>query len=130
MSASPLAASDAAVLPPDGLDLTLLGITRIPVEAAVVMIGATSIDTLAQVLRGLGVNDMRRTGIAPFVSSVSLGQEGYNDPSHGWYVFAFAAGTRAAMLICESTADTEAASRACEAPLARVVAAWMLNLTT
>lgn len=154
--ASPPSASDTAVLPPDSLDLTRLGTTRIPVEAAVVMIGATSIDTLAQVLRSHGVNDavfgdyalnadthmeVRATvftfttakeatdWLAPFVSSVASGQEGYYDQSNGWYAFPFASGTRAALLICQSTASTEAASRACEAPLSRVVLAWKLNLT-
>jgi hypothetical protein len=153
--ASPPSASDTAVLPPDGLDLTRLGTARIPVEAAVVMMGATSIDTLAQVLRTHGVNDVvfgdyalnadthmevRATvftfttakeatdWLGPFVSSIAAGQEGYFDQSHGWYVFPFASGTRAAMLICQSTADTEAASRACEAPLTRVVSAWKLSL--
>jgi len=156
LSAGPPAASDSAVLPPDGLDLTHLGTARISVEAAVVMIGATSIDTLAQVLRSHGVSDVvfgdyalnadthmevRATvftfttakdatdWISPFASSVSSGQEGYYDQSHGWYVFPFASGTRAALLICQSTADTEAASRACEAPLTRVSSAWKVNLT-
>jgi hypothetical protein len=153
--ASPPAASDTAVLPPDSLDLTLLGSARIPVEAAVVMIGATSIDTLAQVLRSHGVSDVvfgdyalnadthmevRATvltfttakeatdWLAPFVSSMAAGQEGYYDDTHGWYVFPFASGTRAAMIICQSTVSTEAASRACESPLTRVTAAWKVNL--
>jgi hypothetical protein len=153
--ASPPAASDIAVLPPDDLDLTRLGTARIPVEAAVVMVGATSIDTLAQVLRSHGVNDVvfgeyalnadtrmevRATvftfssakdandWLAPFASSIATGEDGYYDQAHGWYLFPFASGSRAAMLICQSTAETEAASRACEAPLTRVVAAWKLNL--
>ena len=156
LHASPPAASDTAVLPPDGLDMTRLGTARIPVEAAVVMIGATSIDTLAQVLRSHGVNyvvfgdyalnadtrmEVRATvftfttakeatdWLGPFVSSIAPGQEGYYDDAHGWYVFPFASGTRAAILICHSTSDTEAASRACEAPLTRVVAAWKVNLS-
>lgn len=152
---SPPAASDTAVLPPDDLDLTRLGVARIPVEAAVVMIGATSIDTVAQVLRSLGVNDVvfgdyalnsdthmevRATvftfatakdatdWLAPFTSSVATGQDGYYDQSLGRYFFPFVSGSRAAMLICQSTADTEAASRACEAPLTRVVASWKISL--
>jgi hypothetical protein len=154
--ASPPAASDTAVLPPESLDLTLLGSARIPVEAAVVMIGATSIDTLAQVLRSHGVSDVvfgdyalnadthmevrasvlnfttakeATDWLAPFVSSMAAGQEGYYDDAHGWYVFPFVSGTRAAMIICQSTAGTEAASRACESPLTRVTAAWKVNLT-
>lgn len=154
--ASPLSASDAAVLPPDSLDLTRLGTARIPVEAAVVMIGASSIDTLAQALRSHGVADVvfgdyalnsdthmevRATvftfatakeatdWISPFSSSITAGQAGYYDQTQGDYVFPFTVGTRVAMLICQSTAATEAASRACEVPLSRVVTAWRLNLT-
>jgi hypothetical protein len=155
LQASPPTASDTAVLPPDGLDVTRLGTARIPVEAAVVMIGATSIDTLAQVLRSHGVTDVvfgdyvlnadthmevrasvytfptakeATDWVDPLVSSVAAGQEGYYDQSHGWYIFPFASGTRAAILMCQSTADTEAASRACEAPLTQVVAAWKVSL--
>ena len=156
VKASPPPASDTAVLPPDGLDITRLGTARIPVEAEVVMIGATSVDTLAMVLRSHGVNDVvfgdyalnadthmevRATvltfttakdatdWLAPFATSSAGGQDGYFDQSHGWYVFPFVSGTRAAMLICQSTADTEAASRACEAPMTRVVSAWKVKLT-
>jgi hypothetical protein len=43
-------------------------------------------------------------------------------------MFPFAAGEKGAMLICQSTSNTEAASRACEAPLSRVTAAWKLSL--
>jgi hypothetical protein len=152
--ASPLPASDNAVLPPDSLDLTLLGNARISVEAAIVMIGATSIDTLAQALRDHGVTDVvfgdyalnsdthmevRATvfnfatpkdatdWLSPFAGAVPTGQEGFYDSSHGWYMFPFTSGSRAAILMCQSTADTEAASRACEGPLSRVVSAWKLK---
>jgi hypothetical protein len=155
MRASPPPASDTASLPPDSLDLTLLGTARISVEAAVVMVGGMSIDLLAQALRDHGVTDVvfgdyalnsdthmevRATvftfmtakeatdWLDPFAGSIQPGQEGFFDQSHGWYVFPFASGPRAAMLICQSTADTEAASRACEAPLSRVVSAWKVSL--
>jgi len=153
--ATPPAASDLAVLPPDSLDLTRLGVARIPVEAAVVMIGVTAIDTLALTLRASGVNDVvfgdyalnsdthmevRATvftfatakGASDFVGlfagSMAPGQAGYYDQAQGWYLFPFASGARVALLMCQSTAATEAASRACEAPLTRVVAAWRLTL--
>ena len=156
VQATPPSASDLAVLPPDSLDLTRLGSARIPVEAAVVMIGATTIDTLAQTLRDSGVNDVdfgdyalnsdthmevratvftfasagaATSFLTPFASNVAAGQSGYYDQSQGWYLFPFASGTRVALLMCQSTATTEAASRACEAPLSRVVAAWKLVLT-
>ena len=78
------------------------------------MIGATSIDTLAQVLRDHGVNDVvfadyalnsdthmevRATvftfttakdatdWLGPFASAVPAGQDGFYDQSHGWYMF-------------------------------------------
>jgi hypothetical protein len=153
--ASPLPASDTAVLPPDSVDMTLLGNARISVEAATVMVGATSIDTLAQALRDHGVTDVvfgdyvlnsdthmevRATvfnfvtakdatdWLSPFASAVPTGQEGFYDSAHGWYMFPFISGARAAILMCQSTADTEAASRACEGPLSRVVSAWKLKL--
>ena len=155
VQATPPSASDLAVLPPQSLDLTQLGVARIPVEAAVVMIGVTTIDTLAQSLRDSGVNDVvfgdyalnsdthmevRATVftfattngasdfLSPFAGSLVAGQLGYYDQSQGWYLFPFASGARVALLMCESTAATEAASRACEAPLSRVVAAWKLTL--
>jgi hypothetical protein len=155
VQATPPSASDLATLPPDSLDLTRLGAARIPVEAAVVMIGATTIDTLAQTLRDSGVNDVdfgeyalnadthmevqatvftfataagATSFVSPFASSMAAGQSGYYDQAQGWYMFAFASGTRAALLMCQSTAPTEAASRACEGPLSRVVAAWKLVL--
>jgi len=153
--ASPLPASDIAVLPPDSLDMTLLGNARISVEAAMVMLGATSIDTLAQALRDHGVTDVvfgdyalnsdthmevRATvlnfatakeatdWLGPFASAVPTGQEGFYDASHGWYMFPFTSGGRAAILMCQSTSATEAASRACEGPLSHVVSAWKLKL--
>jgi hypothetical protein len=155
LRASPLPASDTAVLPPDSLDMTLLGTARIAVEAAIVMYGATSIDTLAQALRDHGVTDVvfgdyalnsdthmevRATvlnfasakdatdWLGPFAAAVPTGQEGFYDASHGWYMFPFTSGVRAAILMCQSTAETESASRACEGPLSRIVSAWKLKL--
>jgi hypothetical protein len=152
---SPLPASEAAALPPADRDITLLGTARISVEAALVMIGATSIAALAQTLRSLGVNDVVfgdyalnkdtrmevRAGVFTFLTSKDandwaallrgsspVDQPGFYDPSHEWYTFSFAAGSKGAVLICRSTAATEAASRACEAPLSQVIAGWKLSL--
>jgi len=158
LRANPLSASDAAVLPAANLDITQLGAAKISVEAAMVMIDAPSIDTLAQTLRSLGVNDVVfgdyaldsdthmevRASVFTFTAAKdatdwlnlvrgsfavdSSGIAAFYDPAHGQYMFLFAAGTKGALLICRSTAGTEAASRACEAPLSRVVTAWKLNL--
>jgi hypothetical protein len=155
---SPAAASDTAVLPPADLDITLLGQTRISVESAMVMIQAPAPDTIATTLRGLGVSDVVfgdyalnsdthmevRASVFGFSTSKNaidwlnllrgtypLDQTGvasFYDDAHGVYMFLFAAGTRGALLICRSTAASEAAARACEAPLSRVIAAWKISL--
>jgi hypothetical protein len=155
LHATPVATSDSAVLPPSNLDITSLATTRIPVESAVVMIDTTSVDALAQTLRGRGVSDVvfgdyalnsdthmevralvfgfatpkdASEWIAGLRGETPADQPGFFDPGHGWYMFPFAAGEKGAMLICRSTSDTEAASRACESPLSRVTAAWKLSL--
>jgi hypothetical protein len=53
----------------------------------------------------------------------------YYDAGSGQYFSLFSAGTKAALLVCRSTSDAEAASRACELPLTRVAPAWQLSLT-
>jgi hypothetical protein len=152
---TPLATSDAALLPPANLDITMLGSTTISDESAMVMIDAPSFDALAQTLRGSGVSDVvfgdyalnsdthmevraavfnfstaknAADWIAGLRGTTAADQLGLYDAAHGWYIFPFAAGTKAAMLICRSTADTEAASRACEGPLSRVTSVWKLSL--
>ena len=150
-----LSTAESAVLPPANLDITLLGTTKISVESAMVMIDSPSIDAISQTLRGSGVSDavfgdyalnsdthmeVRATvfkflttqnaidWVAGLRGSTPSDQPGFFDPAHGWYMFPFAAGTSAAMLICRSTGETEAASRACEAPLSRVTSVWKLSL--
>jgi hypothetical protein len=155
---SPLSAADATVLPAPDLDISLLGAARISVESAVVMIQAPSIDLLAQTLRGQGVNDVVfgdyalnndtrmevRASVYAFLTeqdasdwltllrgSNQIDQAGiaaFYDAEHGEYRFLFASGTKGALLICRSTADQEAASRSCEAPVSRVIDAWKLTL--
>lgn len=156
--ASPVPASDAAVLPPANLDITLLGTARISVETAMVMIDAPSIDELAQTLRGLGVSDLVfgdyvlnsdthmevRASVFNFLTAKDAtdwldllrsgnpvdqtGITSFYDATHGKYMFLFVSGTRGALMICRSTAESESASRACEAPLSRVAAVWHLSL--
>lgn len=151
-------ASDSAVLPPANLDITQVGQTRISVEASMVMINVAAPDTIALTLRGLGVNDVVfgdyalnsdtrmevRATVFTFSSAKNasdwlnllrgtypLDQSGiasFYDDSRGIYMFLFAEGTRGALLICRSTASGEAASRACEAPLSRVIATWKIAL--
>jgi hypothetical protein len=151
-------ASDSALLPPANLDITELGQTRISVEASMVMIDAPAPDTIAMTLRGMGVSDVvygdyalnvdthmevRATtftfssannaidwfnllrGTAPVDSS---GISSFYDATRRIYIYVFADGTRGALLICRSSASTEAAARACEDPLSRVIAAWKISL--
>ena len=54
----------------------------------------------------------------------------FYDPGSGQYFSLFTSGSKAAIFVCRATSDVEAASRACEAPLARVGPAWMLSLST
>jgi hypothetical protein len=156
---SPLPTSDAAMLPPPGPDLTLLGSTKLPVEAFVVMSGSAAPDALAGILHAAGAdtivfgdyaldNDTRmevRAGLFNFPTSQQAGawidalrgssipdQQGiatFYDSGSGQYFSLFTAGTKAALLVCRSAALGEAASRACESPLSRVAPAWQLSLT-
>jgi hypothetical protein len=157
---SPLAASDGLLLPPLGPDLTLLGSLVLPIEAVVVMLGFESPQALANILHTSGVDSIVfgdyaldsdthmevRAGVFNFAvssdavtwvdelrGSNNFDANGiatfYNDGS-GEYFSLFTAGTKAAILVCRSTSDAEAASRACEAPLSRIGPAWLLSLTT
>jgi hypothetical protein len=56
------------------------------------------------------------------------GIAGYFDDATGQYYYLFTSGTQGAMLICRSTSDVEAASRSCEAPMARTAHSWKANL--
>ena len=157
---SSLAASDVLLLPPKGPDLTLLGSVVLPIEAVVVMLGFESPEALANILHTSGVDSIVfgdyaldtdthmevRAGVFNFTisqdavtwvdelrGSNNLDPNGiatfYNTGS-GEYFSLFTAGTKAAILVCRSTSDAEAASRACESPLARIGPAWLLSLTS
>jgi hypothetical protein len=157
--ATPASASDIALLPPAGPYLTPLGATRLPIEAAVVMVHSAAPTAMATALRDAGLttfvfgdytldNDTHmevRTGVLEFQSAkdasawvddvrgsnqlTSDGFAAYYDDLTGQYFVLFVAGTRAAVYICRSVADSEAASRSCEAPLAPVTTAWRTSLS-
>jgi hypothetical protein len=158
LHSSPLSSSDTQALPPADLDITQIGAARISVEAAMVMLGVSSIDALAQTLRAQGIDDVLfgdyalnndthmevRASLFAFLTAkdatdwlnlfrgtYAVDQDGiaaFYDQAHGRYMFLFASGLRGALIICRSTSSSEAASRACEAPLSRVIAAWKLSL--
>ncbi len=158
--ASPLPANDELLLPPKGPDLTLLGESVLPIEAVVVMLGFESPEALARILHTSGVDSIVfgdyaldvdthmevRAGVFNFTiaqdaatwvdelrATHPLDQNGiatfYNDGS-GEYFSLFSVGSKAAILVCRSTSDAEAASRACELPLSRIGPAWMLSVPT
>ncbi len=156
---SPLPASDVSLLPPLGPDITLLGSLHLPIEAVVVMLGFASPAALANILHTSGVdsivfgdyvldNDTHmevRAGLFNFTTALDAttwvdelrGSNGldpsgiatFYDAGSGQYFSLFAAGTKAAILVCRSTSEVEAASRSCESPLTRVGPAWQLSLT-
>jgi len=158
--ASPLAATDGLLLPPNGPDLTLLGSVVLPIEAVVVMLGFESPEALAKILHTSGVDSIVfgdyvldidthmevRAGVFNFTISADAvtwvdelrgsnpldanGIATFYNPGSGEYFSLFTAGTKAAILVCRSTADVEAASRACETPLSRIGPSWMLSLTS
>jgi hypothetical protein len=155
---SPLPVSDASQLPPRGPDITLLGSLNLPIEAVVVMLGFASPEALARILHTNGVdsivfgdyaldNDTHmevRAGLFNFITAqdattwidelrgtYSLDTNGiatFYDAGSGQYFSLFSSGSKAAVLVCRSTSDAEAASRACESPLTRVGPAWQLSL--
>jgi hypothetical protein len=156
--ATPQSATDNAMLPPSGPYLTLLGSTRLPIEAAVVMVHSASPGAMASGLRDAGLttfvfgdytldNDTHmevRAGVLEFQSTqaastwlddvrgtnqlTSDGFAAYYDDLTGQYFLLFLAGAKAAVYICRSVAEGESASRSCEAPIAPVGAAWKSSL--
>ncbi|HYM95941.1 MAG TPA: hypothetical protein VET26_01450 [Candidatus Sulfotelmatobacter sp.] len=158
--ASSLSSTDAALLPPAGPDMTLLGSVRLPVEAVVVMLGFASPETLAGILHSGGVDSIvfgdyaldndthmeMRAGVLDFSTtqnaddwigalrgSATVDQSGiatFYDDASGQYFSLFTSGSRGAILVCRSTSEVEAASRSCESPLSRVAPAWLLNLSS
>lgn len=156
-STSPIA--DSQSLPPAELNLTLLGTARIPVEAAVMSIPYVSQESAAQRLHNSGVDDFvfgdyaldRDTHMevqaSVFAFSTTAGAlewlnglggasaidpDGFYfkyDDASGQYFAAFTSSTKGGLLVCRSTTIGEAASRACEAPLARVLLSWKMRLS-
>jgi hypothetical protein len=157
---TPISAADDASLPPPGPDITLLGSARIPVEATADMLNVASPTDLLNIFHNLGVQEFvygdyaldrdlhmevraaefsfasstdAASWIDALVGKASLDQNGdylsYNDPT-GEYYNIFTTGTRGAILVCRSTTDLEAASRACETPLGRVLTAWKQSLAS
>jgi hypothetical protein len=154
---SPLTVN-ANQLPPPGLDVTLLGSTQLPIEAWLVMADVALPGPVATLLHGEGVDNFVfadyalnrdthmevRAALLTFASAAdandwvntfgpgTLDQNGISSgylDNVGEYHYLMATGKTGAMLVCRSTIDTEAASRACEAPMERTAISWKLSLT-
>jgi hypothetical protein len=153
-----LARGDQQLLPPPGTDITLLGIAKLPVQVAADMLDASSPENFTTGFTELGANDFvfgdyalnadlhmevraaaftfssssaATTWIDTFVGKSNLSSTGvflqYLDAIKQ-YIGIFVAGSHGAILLCKSTLDTEAASRACETPMVRVIDSWQVSL--
>jgi len=145
-------------LPPAGLDITLLGSTELPIEAWLVMADVAIPGPVATLLHGQGVDTFvfadyalnrdthmevraalltfgSATDATDWVNTFGPGTIDQNGISSGYldnvgeYHYLIATGKTGAMLVCRSTIDTEAASRACESPMERTAIAWKLGLS-
>src|SRR5579864_1806780 len=151
-------AVDATLLPPVGPDLTLLGTRQLPVEVVAQMVDDPAPTDMKAMFGTLGVSDFvygdyvlladthmevqtagftfsSSTGAVDwlngFIGKANLDTNGdyFNfDNVTGQYIGAVGVGSHGALLICRSTADFEAASRACETPISRVLGAWKTSL--
>jgi hypothetical protein len=154
----PLSPADSALLPPPGPDITLLGSVRLPVEAMAEMLNIASPTDFVGVFHSVGLTDFvfgdyaldkdlhmevraaefnfattadAASWIDSMVGKANLDKNGvfstYNANTGEYWTF-FTVNTRGAILVCRSTTDTEAASRACETPFDRVGGAWLQSL--
>ena len=153
-----LARGDQQLLPPAGTDVTLLGIAKLPVQVAADMLDAASPENFTTSFKELGASDFvfgdyalnadlhmevraavftfssssaGATWIDAFIGKTNLSASGvflqYIDAIKQ-YIGVFVAGSHGAILMCKSTLETEAASRACETPMVRVIDAWQVSL--
>jgi len=150
-------AVDQKLLPPPGLDITLLGSAQLPVEAWLVMADVGIPGPVLTLLHTEGVDDFAygdyalnndthmevRAGLLTFTTAAAAtdwvntfsttapdqsGIAGSYVENLGLYHYLFAAGTHGGMLVCSATATSEAASRACESPMLRTAIAWKVVL--
>lgn len=155
---SPPTPPDPRLLPPDGLELTRLGTDTLPVEVVPQMVGAPSPPEIAGIFKGLGASDFvfgdyalnadthmevqtaaftfssssgSTDWLNKFIGKSNLDQSGaffnYDDVT-GQYIAALGVGSTGVLMICRSAAELEAASRACESPMGRVMGSWKMAL--
>jgi hypothetical protein len=155
---TPLPSTDAELLLPLGTDVTLAGAVRLPIEAGAELLGAAAPQDVVDSFTKLGVNDFLfgdyalnadlnmevRAIVFTFSNSADAGAwidlaigrsnldasgvaEGYSAAVGEYYAFILA-GSHVGMLFCNSLDVYQAASRACETPLADLIGAWQTRL--
>jgi hypothetical protein len=158
LKAKPLATEDAALLPPAGQEMTQLGESVLDLRAYATLDTADDLTGTVATLKQQGVTRMIyatyalnadthmevRAGLLKFdtTDDAALWQAslvGTNettngpitahfDEATGQTVAVLRAGVYFGMLVCRSTAQGEASSRACDKPLQREGPAWVLAL--
>ena len=153
-----ISTQDQQLLPPVGAVITMTGVARLPVEVVAVMLQAADAPGLTSTFTDAGVKDFvygdyaldadlhmevraatfsfgsptaAMSWIDATVGKSNLDATGlfiqYSDVL-SQYFGVFVAGSHIGMMFCKSTLDTEAASRACEASMTRVVGVWQGSL--
>lgn len=156
---SPVTTDQLALLPPAGTDITMVGAAQLPIEATAGLFNAADPQGFARTFSDLGVNEFDygdyalnadlhmevQAAVFTFGSDADAGTwidevvgksnldssgvaAGYSD-AIGQYYGVFAASSHVGFVTCKSTDSTEAAARACELPLTRVITAWQTSLS-
>jgi hypothetical protein len=155
---SPLPDSDLKLLLPLGTDVTLAASVRLPIEVAAELLGASSPQDVVDSFTKLSVKDFLfadyalnadlnmevRAIVISFssptdatswidlaIGSANLDAQGvasgYATSIGEYYAFVLA-GSHVGLLFCNSLSPYEAASRACETPMGRLIGAWQTRL--
>jgi len=155
---SPLPDSDLKLLLPLGTDVTLAASVRLPIEVAAELLGASSPQDVVDAFTKLSVKDFLfgdyalnadlnmevRAIVFSFsspsdatgwidlaIGSANLDAQGvasgYATSIGEYYAFVLS-GSHVGLLFCNSLSPYEAASRACETPIGRLIGAWQTRL--
>jgi len=155
---SPLPSSDQQLLLPLGTDVTLAAAVNLPIEAGAELLGAASPQDVTDSFTSRGVKDFLygdyalnadlnmevRAVVFSFPSDadatswidLAIGKSnldangiasGYAASIGEYYAFILA-GSHVGMLFCNSLSPYEAASRACETPMGRLIDSWQTRL--
>lgn len=155
---TPLPSTDASLLLPLGTAVTLAGAVRLPIQAGAELLGAASPQDVVDSFTKLGVNDFLfgdyalnadlnmevRAIVFTFSNAddasswidLAIGKNnldasgvaaGYSASVGEYYAFILS-GSHVGMLFCNSLDVYQAASRACETPMADLIGAWQTRL--